>query len=162
MGEVMPAICSLRNCLTVGLLIVLSSLAAIGAEPDDYYREGELAGSLKTSEPLPIYDEDAQHLWNRLFAAFYTRTSNLASNSGGRQIKRIDGPRQGIGVIERPAVGAEGRAIGDHITGVHGLPAVPRLKAVKRAGRLDFRIVHGSSPQPALGINLAVVGAIAG
>lgn len=87
----MRAACSLHNCWTVGLLIVLSSLAAIGAEPDDYYHEGELAGSLKTSEPLPIYDEDAPHLWNRLFAAFYTRTSNLASNDGGRLIERIEG-----------------------------------------------------------------------
>ena len=40
-----------------------------------YYHEGPLAGSLKSADPLPIYDDDPQHLWNRLFAAFYIRPS---------------------------------------------------------------------------------------
>lgn len=79
----------LRDCWAVALLAVCGSLVA--AETDDYYREGELAGSLKTSRPLPVYDADPQHLWNRLFAAFYTRTSNVPSRHGGRPVKRIEG-----------------------------------------------------------------------
>jgi hypothetical protein len=85
----MRATRSIRNCSA--LLIVLSSLPSRGAEPDDYYHEGELAGSLRTTEPLPICDEDPSHLWNRLFAAFYTRTSTLAAREGGRPIRRIEG-----------------------------------------------------------------------
>jgi len=87
----MRASCSLRNCSAVGLLMLLGSPATTGAEPDAYYHAGELAGSLKTSEPLPIYDEDPLHLWNRLFAAFYTRASHFAARDGSRQIKRFEG-----------------------------------------------------------------------
>jgi len=50
------------------------------AEPNDwYYREGPLRGSLKSERPLPLYDSDAEHLWNRLFAVFYIRPSELPS-----------------------------------------------------------------------------------
>jgi hypothetical protein len=50
------------------------------AEPQDwYYREGPLRGSLKSDSPLPLYDSDPEHLWNRLFAAFYMRPSELPS-----------------------------------------------------------------------------------
>ncbi|MFV2066440.1 MAG: hypothetical protein ACC645_05630, partial [Pirellulales bacterium] len=48
------------------------------AEPDDwYYCEGLLRGSLKDDSPLPLYDADPEHLWNRLFALFYIRPSEL-------------------------------------------------------------------------------------
>lgn len=63
----------------------------MGAEDPSYYSSGELAGSLKTNEPLAVYDGDPQHLWNRLFAAFYTRTSSIASTAGGRAVERIEG-----------------------------------------------------------------------
>jgi len=49
------------------------------AGPDWYYRDGPLRGSLKNDAPLPLYDSDPQHLWNRLFAAFYIRPSELPS-----------------------------------------------------------------------------------
>lgn len=49
------------------------------APPDGYYREGPLRGSLKSNQPLPLYDADPTHLWNRLFAAFYIRPSELPS-----------------------------------------------------------------------------------
>ena len=49
-----------------------------GAGPEDwYYREGPLRGSLKSDAPLPLYDSQPEHLWNRLFAAFYIRRSEL-------------------------------------------------------------------------------------
>lgn len=79
------------GCATCALLVLLASLTARGAEHNDYYSTGELAGSLKTNEPLSVYDEDPQHLWNRLFAAFYTRTSNFAAKGVGRPVQRIEG-----------------------------------------------------------------------
>jgi len=47
--------------------------------PDWYYREGPLRGSLKSDNPLPLYAADPAHLWNRLFAVFYIRPSELPS-----------------------------------------------------------------------------------
>jgi len=46
---------------------------------DWYYRDGSLRGSLKSDNPLPLYDSDPAHLWNRLFAVFYIRPSELPS-----------------------------------------------------------------------------------
>jgi hypothetical protein len=54
------------------------ALAAAGPQ-DWYYREGPLRGSLKSDRPLSLYDSDPQHLWNRLFAAFYIRPSEIPS-----------------------------------------------------------------------------------
>jgi hypothetical protein len=48
---------------------------------DGYYHEGALAGSLRSDHPLPLYDDDPGHLWNRLFAALYIRSSELPSRS---------------------------------------------------------------------------------
>lgn len=53
-------------------------IRAAGLE-DWYYREGPLRGSLKSDNPLPLYDPDPEHLWNRLFAGFYIRPSRLPS-----------------------------------------------------------------------------------
>jgi hypothetical protein len=58
-------------------LVVVPCLAAEG--PDWYYREGPLRGSLKSDSLLPLYDADPEHLWNRLFAVFYIRPSELPS-----------------------------------------------------------------------------------
>jgi hypothetical protein len=68
-----------------GLALVLIWLGFIfvscSAEepPGWYYREGPLRGSLKSDSPLPLYDADPAHLWNRLFAVFYIRPSELPS-----------------------------------------------------------------------------------
>ena len=56
----------------------LFSLGGKKAE-DWYYREGLLRGSLKSDKPLLLYDSNREHLWNRLFAAFYIRPSELPS-----------------------------------------------------------------------------------
>lgn len=67
-------------------------VCAAASEPDlAYYHGGPLDGSLKNAKPLPVYDADPDHLWNRLFAAFYTRSSNLPSIRGGKPVKRIEG-----------------------------------------------------------------------
>jgi hypothetical protein len=69
--------------------------AASGAEPNDldpaYHHTGELAGSLISDNPLPLYSPDPQHLTNRLFAAFYIRRSNIPSKRGGEPVVRIEG-----------------------------------------------------------------------
>jgi len=52
----------------------------LAAEPHDrYFRDGPLRGSLKSDDPLPLYDSDSTHLWNRLFSVFYIRPSELPS-----------------------------------------------------------------------------------
>lgn len=71
-------------CLLTVAVSLLTSIsvypawAAAGAE-EWYYTEGALRGSLKSEQPLPLYDPDPKHLWNRLFAAFYIRRSELPS-----------------------------------------------------------------------------------
>lgn len=67
------------------IVIVLSGLgfaatSGLCAGPEDwYYKEGPLRGSLRSDRALPLYDSDPEHLWNRLFAVFYIRPSELAS-----------------------------------------------------------------------------------
>jgi hypothetical protein len=71
-------------CLTAFIAIAfgMAPPCARGQSPDDwYYREGALAGSLRSDQPLPLYDDDPGHLWNRLFATLYIRASELPSRS---------------------------------------------------------------------------------
>jgi hypothetical protein len=72
-----------------------SSASLIAVEPASldpaYYHEGELAGSLKSDAPLALYDADPESLANRVFAAFYIRTSDIPSHRGGAPVHRIEG-----------------------------------------------------------------------
>ncbi|MFH1268284.1 MAG: hypothetical protein ABIK89_21395 [Planctomycetota bacterium] len=62
--------------LWIALVLVPASVAS----PQGWYhQEGFLRGSLKSDRPLPLYDSAPEHLWNRLFAAFYIRPSELPS-----------------------------------------------------------------------------------
>ncbi len=79
-------------------------LGAAAGEPADfqahyYHSDGDLRGSLRSEAPLPLYDANSQHLWNRLFAALYVRRSDLPSQPGGRPVSRIEGGD----VLEFPA-----------------------------------------------------------
>lgn len=56
-----------------------------------YYHTGDLAGSLRSARPLPLFDADPDHLWNRLFAAATIRSSRLPSTEGGPPVPRIEG-----------------------------------------------------------------------
>lgn len=77
---------SLFTCCCIG------SFAAESGDLDPaYYHEGELAGSLKSADPLPLFDVDPRHPANRLFAAFYIRTSDIPTKRGGMPVKRIEG-----------------------------------------------------------------------
>jgi hypothetical protein len=79
------------------LLIAIAGIAAAGAAvrglavEDGYHGDGPLAGSLRDNRPLAIYDADRNHLWNRLFAAFYIRPSNLPAKAGEATVPRIEG-----------------------------------------------------------------------
>jgi hypothetical protein len=77
------------------LCVCSSAIAVRGAEPAHsdpaYYHAGELAGSLTSAAPLPLYDADSQSLANRLFAALYIRESNIPTKRGGKPLRRIEG-----------------------------------------------------------------------
>jgi hypothetical protein len=77
----------------VGICCIAAGVRA--AEPDRsdpaYYHQGELAGSLKSDAPLPLYNADPRSLANRLFAAFYIRTSAIPTKRGGTPVHRIEG-----------------------------------------------------------------------
>ncbi len=70
--------CSISAMCLVFVGVIGSTCSAAGPE-DWYYREGPLRGSLKSDKPLPLYDSNPEHLWNRLFAVFYIRPSELPS-----------------------------------------------------------------------------------
>ena len=62
------------------MLVSFIGMACSAAGSEDwYYREGPLRGSLRSDKPLPLYDSNPEHLWNRLFAAFYIRPSEIPS-----------------------------------------------------------------------------------
>src|SRR4051812_16540624 len=77
------------------LLTGLTPSPILGADLEEqdpaYYHTGELAGSLRSNNPLPLFDADPQHLWNRLFAAVTIRPSRLPSVRGGPPVARIEG-----------------------------------------------------------------------
>lgn len=82
----------LSSSILAVVVLVARTLAADLVDPDPaYYHEGELAGSLKTADPLPLFGTDLQHPANRLFAAFYIRESNIPTKRGGAPVKRIEG-----------------------------------------------------------------------
>ena len=81
--------------LTLSIALFWVEALAPAADPAArdarYFLEGELAGSLKSDRPLPLYDADPQSLANRLFAAFYLRTSAIPRTRGGTTLHRIEG-----------------------------------------------------------------------
>ena len=60
-------------------ITVVCATCPAASPPSWYYQEGPLRGSLKSDAPLPLYDSRPEHLWNRVFAAFYIRPSELPS-----------------------------------------------------------------------------------
>jgi hypothetical protein len=83
----------LPACWTLLTVLTPSPILADDLEEQDpaYYHTGELAGSLRSNNPLPLFDADPQHLWNRLFAAVTIRPSRLPSVRGGSPVARIEG-----------------------------------------------------------------------
>jgi hypothetical protein len=79
--------------LFFGVCLTSSSARAEELDGRDpaYFHDGELAGSLKSDAPLPLYDADSNSLANRLHAAFYIRMSEIPTKRGGKPIRRIEG-----------------------------------------------------------------------
>ena len=86
-----PALILVSWTLLAGLTPLPISAAEIEEQDPAYYHIGELAGSLRSTEPPPLFDADPQHLWNRLFAAVAIRPSLLPSRRGGAPVARIEG-----------------------------------------------------------------------
>lgn len=95
LATVKPAMRSALILTGWTLLAVLASRPVAAAEIEEqdpaYYHTGELAGSLRSSDPPPLFDADPQHLWNRIFAAVTIRPSLLPSQRGGPPVARIEG-----------------------------------------------------------------------
>ncbi|MFO0918771.1 MAG: hypothetical protein U0872_10710 [Planctomycetaceae bacterium] len=83
----------MRRTLKFACCLAMICLATADAEELDpaHFNDGELAGSLKSSEPIAVYDADPQSLANRVFAAFYIRRSEISTKRGGTPVKRIEG-----------------------------------------------------------------------
>ncbi len=81
------------TCLVVGGMIL--SFMVSNAKADDLseylHHKGPLAGTLKSDAPLPIYDADPEHLWNRMYAAFYIRPRTLPATEDLPAMVRYEG-----------------------------------------------------------------------
>jgi hypothetical protein len=89
MRFLVPVVAILSITLEWSSITVIA--AELGSQDPAYYHHGELAGSLKSDQPLPLYDDNPAHVANRLFAAFYIRESNIPTKRGGQPVKRIEG-----------------------------------------------------------------------
>ena len=82
------------HCLLNLVVLVLLSLASpiYGEDLHEYFHaDGPLAGTLKSDRPLPLYDADPQHLWNRMYSAFYIRPRPLPASNGQPATTRFEG-----------------------------------------------------------------------
>jgi hypothetical protein len=79
--------------LVATLLIASTNPSATwGADLSPYiHHGGPLAGTVKSAAPLPLYDDDPQHLWNRMYAAFYIRPRILPLTGEQPEIVRYEG-----------------------------------------------------------------------
>lgn len=79
-----------RLLLTVVLIVVHAS--SYGADLSKFiHADGPLAGTLKSDQPLPLYDDDSQHLWNRVFAAFYIRPRHISARDAQPAVIQYEG-----------------------------------------------------------------------
>lgn len=75
-------------------LLIASTVSSTtsGADLSSYvHHDGPLAGTLKSDAPLPLYDPDPQHLWNRIYAAFYIRPRVLPATEKQPEMIRYEG-----------------------------------------------------------------------
>lgn len=77
--------------LLAAVLTWPSSVAASDDLAAYFHQEGPLAGTLKSDAPLPVYDSDPKHLWNRLFSVFYIRPRALPVTDEHSALTRFEG-----------------------------------------------------------------------
>ena len=76
-----PTLPNLTGLLLFSIRLGCVFVPCLAAQTTDwYYREGPLRGSLKSEDPLPLYDSNPEHLWNRLFSCS-SSLSRLASSA---------------------------------------------------------------------------------
>jgi len=86
-----------NHLCTASLFAVAMTLycGVLDAESSDlgtyFHHDGPLAGTLKSDTPLPLYDADPSHLWNRVYAAFYIRPRVLPATEDVPEMVRYEG-----------------------------------------------------------------------
>lgn len=81
----------------VGLVVAVMVALTIpsggwGADLSAYiHHDGPLVGTLKSAAPLPLYDADPHHPWNRIYAAFYIRPRVLPATDTQPEVVRYEG-----------------------------------------------------------------------
>lgn len=86
-----------RRTIFCGWLVTMLSLGLPAVCPADdladyIHQQGPLKGSLKSDAPRPIFHADAEHVWNRLFAALYIRPRMIAaSDEQPKEMVRYEG-----------------------------------------------------------------------
>ena len=83
----------LHGLLNVAVLLLFSFASPIYGEDlhEFFHADGPLAGTLKSDRPLPLYDADPQHFWNRMFSAFDIRPRPLPASDGQPATTRFEG-----------------------------------------------------------------------
>jgi len=83
-----------RLTMLAGSLFALSAVGSSAVAGDlagYFHHDGPLRGTLKSADPLPLYDADPQHLWNRIYAAFYIRPRVLPATDRQPEMIRYEG-----------------------------------------------------------------------
>lgn len=83
----------LRHCQFLFSILLLPSVCCAENDglADYHHHDGPLAGTLKSDSPLPIYDADPNHLWNRIYAVFYIRPRLLPATKDQPELTRYEG-----------------------------------------------------------------------
>ncbi len=71
--------------------ILVSGLSSADGLSHYFFQDGPLRATLKSDAPLPLYDADPAHLWNRMFAAFYIRPRVLPATTEQPETIRYEG-----------------------------------------------------------------------
>lgn len=79
-------------CVVMSLCSVMALSVPAGEPLHDYYHhDGPLAGTLKSEQPLPLFEADPQHLWNRLYSTLYIRPRQIPATDDQPSFTRFEG-----------------------------------------------------------------------
>ena len=130
-------------------------------------READELPAVGRSHPVAAIGVDRAAIGPARHAMVSTNTRRLEiAPSAGSRSQRPDRShrREGIGVVERPAIRAEGQAIGDEETADHRRALAVRIEAVEAAGGRAWleRIAHAADPEAPLAVAATVIQAVVG